>query len=422
MQMGNIADFIASLKRRIADSEDAGVNALPFENDKIAQIMDYYQLKGPEIYKLFHVFRKMDVEGTGYINLDNLYYLLGEEIGIISPYLERFFSLIQKQNPDKANFLEFLPVLATFCLFTKEQIVSFVFSLLDHDNDGYISKKDMLTFASTERFGLPIFPQNFLISIDSVELERPDKISAQIFTKIEQEILFLIYPAIRLQQSLRREFGGEDMWENVYKRLLRVENEEEKKQQQEYFNEELRKKRAKRSALRRQEFEEMLKNKIFFKRFVSETKNLPPREFKRRGSDSRVATRLEPLVQIPKKRHNSQLYFKKEFQVIDSQKSAEPDENNNPAIPAHIRRFKIRETQKHEKRRGSRSITVSEKKLGYDFSTPKQSQDSNYHETLSNNSSQLSQQHKSGEKLLQVQSQQPPRRPSVFRSNTVYNN
>ena len=82
--------------------------------------MDFYHINGNEIFKLFNVFRKMDKDGTGYINLDNLYTLIGEEIGIITPYIDRFFSLIEKQHPDKVNFLELVPVLATFCLFTRE--------------------------------------------------------------------------------------------------------------------------------------------------------------------------------------------------------------------------------------------------------------------------------------------------------------
>lgn len=58
--------------------------------------MNYFQFTREDIYKFFYVFRKMDREGTGFINLDDLYNLLGEEVGIVSPYLERFFSLIER--------------------------------------------------------------------------------------------------------------------------------------------------------------------------------------------------------------------------------------------------------------------------------------------------------------------------------------
>lgn len=49
----------------------------------------------------------MDKIGSGYINLDNMYAFLDEELSsMISPYIERFFLLIQKENKEKITFIE----------------------------------------------------------------------------------------------------------------------------------------------------------------------------------------------------------------------------------------------------------------------------------------------------------------------------
>ena len=63
----------------------------------------------------------MDKTDIGYINIDHLYKFLNEELSsIISPYLERFFCLIKREEADKITFLEWLPATSVFCLFTFE--------------------------------------------------------------------------------------------------------------------------------------------------------------------------------------------------------------------------------------------------------------------------------------------------------------
>lgn len=331
--MGNIADVMATLRKKgpIMEDQDPGV---PFDNDKISKIMDFYQLTSHEIYDIFGVFRKMDSMGTGYINLDNIYSLIGEEVGIISPYLERFFSLIKKQHVDKANFLEFLPVLATFCLYTRQQLISFVFCMLDTDHNGFISKKDMLTFVCDERFGLPIFSQNFLLSIDALELERPDRISFEQFLSLEQDILFLIYPLNRLQKGLQKVFGGRRLWEVIYTRILRLEKDEEKKNAN-FHSGGAKKKTSGTSEQKLKHFEEFLIKKGIASDFKSETNHLPIRELNRRGSGSRIKTKLPRLLRYSPKRHRSLIYKKREFVVVD-----EDDETTNAKNAKNLKKPK----------------------------------------------------------------------------------
>ena len=306
---------MATLRKKGGMMDDQN-NGTPFENDKIAKLMDFYQLTSNEVYEIFNVFRKMDSMGTGYINLDNIYTLIGEEVGIISPYLERFFSLIKKQHVDKANFLEFLPVLATFCLYTRQQLISFVFCMLDTDHNGFISKKDMLTFVCDERFGLPIFSQNFLLSIDALEIERPDRISFEQFLSLEQDILFLIYPLNRLQKGLQKVFGGRRLWETIYTRILRQEKDEEKKNAN-FQSGGGKKKTTGTSEQKVKVFEDLLIKKGITLDFKSETNHLPIREINRRGSDSRIKTKLPRLLEHSPKKHRSLVYRKREFIVVE---------------------------------------------------------------------------------------------------------
>lgn len=77
----------------------------------------------------------------------------------------------------------------------------------------------------------------------------------------------------------------------------------------------MRKKKAKRSEQKKEEFEEKLKKKAFTTTFVSEIKNLNPRERGRRCSDSRVNTKLVKMSSPKSRRQNSLVYIKKKYEA-----------------------------------------------------------------------------------------------------------
>lgn len=80
---------------------------LPFGNDKLLKIGDKFKYNQNDLINFHKIFRKMDKIGSGYINLDNMYTFLDEELSsMISPYIERFFLLILKENKEKITFIE----------------------------------------------------------------------------------------------------------------------------------------------------------------------------------------------------------------------------------------------------------------------------------------------------------------------------
>jgi Ca2+-binding EF-hand superfamily protein len=103
---------------------------------------------------MFSYFNDLDENATGYINLDAIYQLINEEpTSVVAPFIERFFSQIKKEYPDRISFIEFLPAVSAFCLFTKSQIREFVFKTIDLDEDLFLSKTDILLFLYMERQG-----------------------------------------------------------------------------------------------------------------------------------------------------------------------------------------------------------------------------------------------------------------------------
>ena len=78
------------------------------------------------------VFKKIDKSCTGYIKVEDMFRFLREELtSIIAPYLIYMFSLIEKEMDNSVNFFEWLPAVSVYCLYSKDQIVNYVFQMLD---------------------------------------------------------------------------------------------------------------------------------------------------------------------------------------------------------------------------------------------------------------------------------------------------
>lgn len=78
---------------------------------------------------IFHkIFREMDNQGTGCISIESIFNFLEEELNsVISPYLKYLFQLIDKETDDKITFPEWLPYISLYCLYSREQVIGFVF-------------------------------------------------------------------------------------------------------------------------------------------------------------------------------------------------------------------------------------------------------------------------------------------------------
>lgn len=119
-----------------------------------------------------------------------------------------------------------------YCLMTNDQILKFLFRVIDTNDDEIISKKDILKFFaqktesqghSSEKAGQGlheepasdarrIFPINYLKLIETLEIERSDYIPKHEFIKVVFNVPFLVYPAVRLQEDMRKLIIGEKFW------------------------------------------------------------------------------------------------------------------------------------------------------------------------------------------------------------------
>lgn len=74
-------------------------------------------------------------------------YLNETSYSVLAPFIERFFSLIDKElGNERCTFEELFPTLCAFNMFSRNEVIAFVFEMLDTDNDQIVSQNELLKF------------------------------------------------------------------------------------------------------------------------------------------------------------------------------------------------------------------------------------------------------------------------------------
>lgn len=103
-----------------------------------AQALD---LKQWHLRRLRAKFDQIDIDGSGNIDFDEFFEAIGE---LRSPFTDKLFSLIDIDGSGTIEFDEFVRVLATYCMFSKDEILRFCFECFDVDRSGTIDEKEFV--------------------------------------------------------------------------------------------------------------------------------------------------------------------------------------------------------------------------------------------------------------------------------------
>ena len=215
--------------------------------------MSDFEFLEEDVFRIWRYFNEIDKDYVKYITIGQLFAYLNERNhSIISPYLERFFELIDREYIEKVSFEEFLPAVVSFCLFSKDEMITcklcefhslVVFNMYDKDKDGEISKKDLFRVFKTVVENIQMFPINNMRAIELINLERGDKITKSEFITVVQTLPYTVFPAFRLQSQMKEMFGGYFFWNKCKKRFDKKEQERKMILEREKFFERTKKKK-----------------------------------------------------------------------------------------------------------------------------------------------------------------------------------
>ena len=98
-------------------------------------------LSPSHLRKLKVKFDRIDIDGSGNIDSDEFFEAVGEQR---SPLTDRLFAMIDLDGSGTIEFDEYVRVMATYCMFTKDEILRFCFECFDVDQSGTIDEKEFV--------------------------------------------------------------------------------------------------------------------------------------------------------------------------------------------------------------------------------------------------------------------------------------
>jgi Ca2+-binding EF-hand superfamily protein len=187
-----------------------------------AQALD---LKQWHLRRLRVKFDKIDIDGSGNIDYEEFFEAMGEER---SPFTDKLFSLIDLDGSGTIEFDEFVRVLATYCMFTKDEILRFCFECFDVDHSGSIDEKEFIELCKCINNAAPSFPNNFRKALEEFDVNEDGLIDYSEFLELDRRYPLVLFPAFRLQDMMQRNTLGERVWLKV------IENYQETRRIEEY--------------------------------------------------------------------------------------------------------------------------------------------------------------------------------------------
>ena len=193
---------------------------------KLTNIKNTFFIDDADIDNLFSFYSQNLSINKEYIVKKDLYNLcdITEPKDEICPYIDHFWENIIKSEEEKVYFDELLLFLISYCICSNYQLIEFVFGLIDKDNDNYISFEEIINLISKKYNKKEIFKFNHyeqIIQYTSIKIKRKDKIAIDEFLIICLDNPFIFYPAVKLQNLLKKSYIGNKFWQKLNKKITK---------------------------------------------------------------------------------------------------------------------------------------------------------------------------------------------------------
>ena len=129
----------------------------------------------------------------------------------------KLFALMDLDGSGTIEFDEFIAVLLTYCMYTKDDILRFCFDTFDKDKSNSIDENEFMALLSTVNNGAPLFPGNMGTALMNFDSNDDGLIDFQEFKVIETRYPMIFFPAFRLQDRMQQKTLGETRWRDLMK-------------------------------------------------------------------------------------------------------------------------------------------------------------------------------------------------------------
>jgi Ca2+-binding EF-hand superfamily protein len=194
----------------------------------LGHAIDALSLAQKDLVKLRALYDTIDAGAKGSITNPEFITHIQEKNSIYTKSVFRHLALEcsdeedddEGKGQDTLVWEEFCRIVISFCAFTEEDILSFVFHSHDEDQSGHIDADEFISIARGVHDAKELTSAHTdEITLATFDLNGDEKLGLKEFISINQRFPLVFFPAFRLQDKVRRRTLGLARWESVMKQF-----------------------------------------------------------------------------------------------------------------------------------------------------------------------------------------------------------
>ncbi len=173
-------------------------------------------LEEKEIDKFFNLYRKMDKDNGGSIDIQEFYRHFNLSR---SPFADRVFQVMDGDGSKELDFVEFVISLWNFCSLNRGGLMLFAFTLYDADDSGELEMEELHKLLS-DVYGINGLQENprVLSLVNQIDKSGDGSVQIHEFIYACKRYQLILKPAFSVQASLQNQTFGKRYWQDVTKK------------------------------------------------------------------------------------------------------------------------------------------------------------------------------------------------------------
>ena len=218
----------SGLSKNVSESQEV--------SEYVANVMLQYNVKPKHMKRLRSLFKSYDSSKSGLWTVSEFSSLLQiYPDSIVSPSLEALVKLGSSSRDGRLSFEDFVVAVASFCALTREEILQFIYIVIDSNRSGILDKEELFAFySSSVRLKRKhdqrqlIYQPNYVQALERFREGKWTSLAFEEFCLMCDLFPHLIFPTVRFQDLLRRSVLGSrfwSAWDKERRTIFRLESE-----------------------------------------------------------------------------------------------------------------------------------------------------------------------------------------------------
>ena len=177
-----------------------------------------------DLAKIKRRFDDIDIDLTGEISYEEF---LDDVNEARSAFTDAVFAMVDVNGNGELDFDEYIQIFMTYCMFNREEILTFTYECFDKDNSGTIDEEEFMLLAKTVNNSAPMFPGNFGQALAEFDSNDDGLIDMDEFRELNRRYPMVLFPAFRFQDALQQGSLGQRRWTEIATRKNKLGQLEE---------------------------------------------------------------------------------------------------------------------------------------------------------------------------------------------------